>query len=171
MGVVSQIQIKLLCTKSSKQAGGCLLIQESLCCMELKSTMPCAQEHSTRTYIKLNQVRGQLLHSLTIRIEQGPCFVWQVSSVTSGTLWSCVWADLWMDHVNTISQKTGRTKRYLWDKLRALYYMPISVFVYQISSLPFFRPTSYTPWHLLRQAWATLRSSTCLRQSRFLSHY
>jgi hypothetical protein len=75
MGVASQIHIKLRGTEFSKQAGVCLLIQESLCCMELKSTMPFAQEHSTGTYIKLNQVRGQLLHSLTIRFGHGPCFV------------------------------------------------------------------------------------------------
>ena len=48
MEVVLQIYIKRRGAKSSKQAGGCLLIQKSLFCMELKSTMPCAQEHSTR---------------------------------------------------------------------------------------------------------------------------
>jgi len=120
MEVVTQIHIKMRGAESSKQAGGCLLIQESLCCMELKSTMPCAQERSTRAYIKFNQVRGQLLHSLTIHFGQGPCFVRRVSSVTSGAIWPCVWADLWMDHFNTISQKTGSTKWYLWDKLRTL---------------------------------------------------
>ena len=111
MGVVSQIHIKLRSTESSKQAGGCLLIQESLCCMELQSILPCAQEHSTRTYIKLNQVRGQLLHSLMFRFGQVPVLSDEYL-LSFAALFGRACGRTWeMDHVNTISQKTGSTKR------------------------------------------------------------
>jgi len=72
--IVLQIHIKQRGAESSKQAGGCLVIQESLCCMELKAQ--CHVHRNTPFELTLNQVRGQLLlHSLTIRLGQGPCFV------------------------------------------------------------------------------------------------
>ena len=73
MGVVSQIRIKMQGTaESSKQTGGTLLIQKSLCFMEPKTTRAssCVQKQRSSTYIKLNQVHERMPHSLTIRVGQ-----------------------------------------------------------------------------------------------------